>query len=65
MPEVTAGRVATIAAAARIPIAAQSAERAATAVSPAVQRISSANLALPLETEPATFMAVQQREIMR
>jgi hypothetical protein len=65
MPEVSAERVRILAAAARIPIAPQSAERIAGAISPAVKRLSDANLALPFETEPATFLSVQQKEIAR
>ncbi|MGA7325177.1 MAG: hypothetical protein WBX25_11975 [Rhodomicrobium sp.] len=59
MPEVTAERVRLIAAAARVPLSPASAERVASAIAPAVKRLSEANLALPLEVEPATFMVVQ------
>jgi hypothetical protein len=65
MPDVSPERIRIIAGAARIPIAPESAERVAAAVTPAVDRISEANLALPLEIEPASFMAVQQRETGR
>jgi hypothetical protein len=65
MPDVSAERVRVIAGATRIPIAPASTERVAAAVSPAINRLSTANLALPLEIEPASFLAVQQREIRR
>jgi hypothetical protein len=65
MPDVSPERIRIIAGAARITIAPGSAERVAAAVTPAVDRISEANLALPLEIEPASFMSVQQREIGR
>ena len=62
MPEITAERVQIIAAAARVPLSAASAKRVASAIAPAVKRLSEANLALPLEIEPATFMVVQLGE---
>ena len=65
MPEITAERVQIIAAAARVPLSPASTERVASAIAPAVKRLSEANLALPLEVEPATFMAVQLGEMRR
>jgi hypothetical protein len=65
MPDVSPERIRVIAGAARIPIAPESAERVAAAVTPAVNRLSDANLALPLEIEPSSFMAVQQRKTGR
>ncbi len=65
MPDVSPGRIAAIAAAARIPIEPGTPERVAGAVSMPVNRLSEANLVLPMEVEPSTFMAVQQKEIRR
>jgi hypothetical protein len=65
MPDLSAERVLTIAEAARIPIESQSAARVAAAIGPAVNRLSTAKLTLPLEIEPSSFIAVQQREIKR
>ena len=65
MPDVSAERILTIAEAARIPIEPQSAKRVAAAVAPAVNRLAAAKLTIPLEIEPSSFMAVQQREIER
>jgi hypothetical protein len=65
MPDLPAERILTIAEAARIAIEPQSASRVAAAVGPAVNRLTTAQLAIPLEIEPSTFMAVQQREIKR
>jgi hypothetical protein len=65
MPDVSAERILTVAEAARIPIEPQSAKRVAAAVTPAVNRLSAANLTIALEIEPSSFMAVQQREIKR
>jgi hypothetical protein len=65
MPDVTPDRVAAIAAAARIPLEPASAARVADAVSPAVNRIAATGLEMPFETEPSSFMAVQQQELQR
>jgi hypothetical protein len=65
MPDLSAERILTIAEAARIPIEPQSARRVATAVGPAVNRLTAAKLTIPFEIEPWSFMAVQQREIKR
>lgn len=65
MPDIPARRIAAIAEAARIPVEPASAERVAGAVAPAVKRLAAANLAIPLETEPSSFVVVQQREIAR
>jgi hypothetical protein len=65
MPDLAAERILTIAEAARIPIEPQAASRVAAAVAPAVNRLSAAKLTIPLEIEPSSFMAVQQREIKR
>ena len=65
MPDLSAERILIIAEAARIPIEPESGARVAAAVGPAVSRLSAAKLTIPLEIEPSSFMAVQQREIKR
>jgi hypothetical protein len=66
MPDdISADRVTAIATAARVPLAPADAERIARAVSPTVARFARAKIDLSLETEPATFVAVQRREIGR
>jgi len=60
--EVAAERVAAIAAAARVPLEPASAARVARAVSPAVARLTTEPVDFPFETEPASFVAVQQQE---
>jgi hypothetical protein len=65
MPDLSAERILIIAEAARIPIEPQSASRVAAAVGPAVSRLAAAKLKIPLEIEPSSFMAVQQRDIKR
>jgi hypothetical protein len=60
--EITAERVAAIAAAARVPLAAEDAARIAGAVAPTAGRFAAAKVELPLETEPSTFVVVQRRE---
>ena len=63
MPDdITPERVTTIAAAARVPLAAESPSRIARATTPTVTRFAAENLALELETEPATFVAVQRKD---
>jgi hypothetical protein len=63
--EVSAERVAAIAAAARVPLAAESAARVARAVAPVVARLTAEPPEFPFETEPATFMVIQRRERSR
>ena len=63
MPDVDPERIRVLAEAARIPLRAESPERIARAVTPTVTRFAAENLAIPLETEPATFVVVQRREI--
>jgi hypothetical protein len=62
--ELTA-RVAANAGAARVAIDGEAAARVARAVSPAVERFAAANLALAMEVEPATFVAVQRKDVDR
>jgi hypothetical protein len=63
--EVTPERVAIIAQAARVPLAAEAAARVARATNPTATRFARANVALPFETEPASFVVVQRRELTR
>ncbi|HKF12170.1 MAG TPA: hypothetical protein VKB89_26195 [Xanthobacteraceae bacterium] len=66
MPEeISADRVSAVAIAARVPLAPIEAERIARAVAPTVARFARAKIDLSLETEPASFLAVQRREIAR
>ncbi len=65
MPDISPERVAAIAEAARVDIEPSSAKRIAAAVSPAVKRLAAAALNIPLEVEPSSFQAVQQREAAR
>jgi hypothetical protein len=62
--EVTPGRVAAIAAAARVPLEQTSAARVANAVNPTVTRFAAQQIALPLEVEPATYAAVARQGMM-
>jgi hypothetical protein len=58
---VTAERVKVFAAAARVPIRDDAAARAARAVESTVRRLDELDLQLPLETEPATFVAIARK----
>ncbi len=60
--EVSAQRVATIAAAARVPLAPGSAERIANGVAGAATRFAAENIALPMEVEPATYAAIARQD---
>ena len=55
-------RIAAIAAAARIPLDSEAAARVARAVTMPGTRIAAANIALEMEVEPATFVAVQRKD---
>jgi len=63
--EVTAQRIAALAAAARVPLSEDAPARIARAVTPTVTRYAAENIAIPLETEPSSFVAVQQRDASR
>jgi hypothetical protein len=63
MPDVDPERICVLAEAARVPLRAESPERIARAVTPTITRFAAENLAIPLETEPSTFVVVQRREI--
>jgi hypothetical protein len=65
MPDVTPERVAAIAAAARVPIPDDAPARIARAVTPTVTRYSEGKIAIPLETEPSSFMVVQHKDAGR
>jgi hypothetical protein len=58
---VTAERVKAFAAAARVPIEDDAAARAARAVDPTVRRMDELALQLPLEIEPASFVAIARK----
>ena len=60
--EVSPERVAAIAAAARVPLPRKGAERIARVVTTPVTRFAAANIALDIEVEPATFIAVQRKD---
>ena len=63
--KVTPERIATFAAAARIPIQDGAAARIAKAVSPTVARISEQNIQLPFEIEPASFVVIARKGAKR
>jgi hypothetical protein len=63
--DVTSDRVAAMAAAARVPLEPGAAARIARAVAPTVARFAAENVDLALEIEPASFVAVQRRELDR
>ena len=62
---VTAERIKVFAAAARVPIEDDAAARAAKAVDPTVRRMDELDLQLPLETEPASFVAIARKGAKR
>jgi hypothetical protein len=63
--EVNAERVATMAQAARVPLAPGSAARIARATGPTIARFAAEQIDIALEIEPSTFVAVQRQEISR
>jgi hypothetical protein len=56
--EVTAERVRTIAASARVPLDTATAKRVAGAVNATIVRFGMEKITLPLEVEPATYAAI-------
>jgi hypothetical protein len=58
-------RVTAIATSARVPLTPVDAERIARAVAPTAARFAAAKIDLAMEIEPASFAAVQRREIER
>ncbi len=66
MPDqVTPERIAALAAAARVPLAEGAAARIAGAVTPTVTRYTAENVAMPLETEPSSFIIMQMKDAAR
>jgi len=65
MPDVTPERVAALAAAARVPVPDDAPARIARAVTPTVTRFAQENIAMPLETEPSSFLVVQHKDAGR
>jgi len=63
--EISAERVAALAAAARVPLAADAPARIARAVTPTVARFAAENIAMPLETEPSSFVVTQLKDASR
>ena len=63
--KVTPERIAAFAAAARVPIPEASPARIAKAVKPAIERMAAENLQLPLEIEPASYVAIARRGAKR
>ena len=55
-------QVAAAAAMARMPLAPEAAARIARAVTTPMTRLAAANIALEMEVEPATFVAVQRKD---
>jgi hypothetical protein len=63
MPEtVSKKRITAIAGAARVPLAPDAAARIARAIAGPVNRIAAAKIALDMEIEPATFVAIQRKD---
>ena len=63
--EITSERVAMLADAARVVLAPDGASRIARAVTPTLSRFAAGDLAMPLETEPSTFVALQLKDAGR
>jgi hypothetical protein len=64
MPDdISSDRVLANARAARVPLNPDDPGRIARAVAPVAARLAAAKIELPLETEPASFLMVQRREI--
>ena len=65
MPDVSPERIAALAAAARVPLADDAPARIARAVTPTVTRYAAENIAIPLETEPSSFVVAQRKDAGR
>jgi len=65
MSDVSPDRVAAIAAAARIPLAEGREAVIARAVTPMVATYVAANIAMPLETEPSSYLVAQHKDAGR
>lgn len=59
--EVTSERVAIIAAAARVKLEPEATERIARVTTPTAGRFAKANIELPMEVEPSTFVVIQRQ----
>jgi hypothetical protein len=60
--KVTPQRIATMAAAARVPLPEGSPERIAKAVTPVVARMAQDDIAVSFETEPESYVAVARKD---
>ena len=60
--DVSPERVAAIATAARVPLVPEAAARIARTVTPPLTRFADADIAMEMEVEPATFVAVQRKD---
>ena len=65
MPDVSPARIAGLAAAARVPLSDDAPARIARAVTPTITRYAAENIAIPLETEPSSFLVVQHKDAGR
>jgi hypothetical protein len=65
MSDAATERVAALAAAARVPLADGAAARIAGATAPTIARYAAENVAMPLETEPSSFLVVQHKDADR
>ena len=65
MSDAATQRVAVLAAAARVPLADGAAARIAGATAPTIARYAAENVAMPLETEPSSFLVVQHKDAGR
>jgi hypothetical protein len=66
MPDDTSPeRVAALAAGSRVALSPDGASRIARAVTPMLTRFAAGAIAMPLETEPSTFIAVQHKDAGR
>jgi hypothetical protein len=63
--EISPDTVEALAAAARVTLAPDDAARIARAVAPTAGRFAAAGIVLELETEPASFVVTQRRDIER
>jgi hypothetical protein len=63
--EILPERVAALAVGSRIALTPDGASRIARAVTPMLTRFAAAAIAMPLETEPSTFVAVQHKDAGR
>jgi hypothetical protein len=63
--EITPERIATLASAARVPLAPDAPARIARAVTPTVARYAAEKIAIPFETEPSSFLVMQRKDAGR